>query len=97
MSIGMEVGLGAGHIVLDGVPAPPKKGAQLPPIFGPCLLCHQAKWIKMPLGTMVGLGSGNIVLYANPALPPRSTAPNFWPVSVVAKRLDGSRCHLVRR
>ena len=23
------------------------------------------------------------------------TAPNFWPMSVVAKRLDGSRCHLV--
>ena len=22
---------------------------------------------------------------------------NFWPMSVVAKRLDGSRCHLVRR
>ena len=20
------------------------------------------------------------------------TAPNFWPISVVAKRLDGSRC-----
>jgi len=33
----MEVGLGPGHIVLDGEPAPlPKKGAQ-PPIFGPFL------------------------------------------------------------
>ena len=25
------------------------------------------------------------------------TAPNFPPMSIVAKRLDGSRCHLVRR
>ena len=32
----MQVGLGPGHIVLDGDPAIPK-GAQ-PPIFGPCLL-----------------------------------------------------------
>jgi len=35
----MEVGLGPGHIVLGGDPAPlTKKGAQPPPIFGPCLL-----------------------------------------------------------
>jgi len=38
MPLGMELGLGPGHIVLDGDPAPlPKKGAQ-PPIFDPCLL-----------------------------------------------------------
>ena len=36
MPLGMEVGLGPGHIVLGEEPAPPK-GAQ-PPIFGPCLL-----------------------------------------------------------
>jgi len=33
------IGLGPGHIVLDGDPAhPPQKGAQSPPIFGPYLL-----------------------------------------------------------
>ena len=38
MVLGMGVGLGVGHIVLDGDPAPlPKKGAE-PPIFGPSLL-----------------------------------------------------------
>jgi len=38
MALGVEVGLGPGHIVLDGEPAPlPKKGAQ-PPIFDPFLL-----------------------------------------------------------
>ena len=33
MPLGMEVGLGPGHIVLDGVPAPPGKGTQQPPYF----------------------------------------------------------------
>ena len=42
MKLGMQVGLGPGHIVLDGDPAP-RKGAQppvfsQPPIFGPCPL-----------------------------------------------------------
>jgi len=31
MPLGTEVGLGTGHIVLDGDPAPPRKGAQQPP------------------------------------------------------------------
>jgi len=38
MALGIDVGLGSGHIVLDREPAPyPKKGAE-PPIFGPFLL-----------------------------------------------------------
>ena len=37
MKLGTEVGLGPGHIVLDGDPALPLYGAQLP-IFRPCLL-----------------------------------------------------------
>jgi len=36
MPLGMEVGLGSGHIMLD--PATPQKGGAQPPIFGPCLL-----------------------------------------------------------
>jgi len=35
MKVGMEVGLGPRHIVLDGDPAAPQKGAQQPPLFGP--------------------------------------------------------------
>ena len=40
MPLGMEVGLGPGHTVLDGDPAPlPRQGAEPPPpIFGPFLL-----------------------------------------------------------
>jgi len=52
MALGMEVGLGPGHIVLDGDPAAlPQKRTQ-PPIFGPFLLwpngwMHQdATWYR---------------------------------------------------
>ena len=39
MTLGMKVGLGPGHIVLDGDPAPPPpKGHSPNPIFGPYLL-----------------------------------------------------------
>jgi len=54
--------------------------------------------IKMTSGMWVGQGPGHIVLDGDPApLPKRGTAPNFLPISVVAKWLDGSRCHLVGR
>ena len=38
MKLGMEVGLGPGHIVLDGDPAPPPSKGHSPQCFGPCLL-----------------------------------------------------------
>jgi len=37
MKLGMEVGFGPGHIVLDEDPSP-KQGGQQPPLFCPCLL-----------------------------------------------------------
>ena len=47
--LGTEVDLGPGHIVLDGVPAA-AKGAQQPPIFGPCLL-----WPRSPISATAEL------------------------------------------
>jgi len=93
---GMQVGLSPGHTVLDGDPAPPKGHS---PQFSSHVYCGQtAGWIKMLLGTEVGLGPGDIVLDGEPApSPKRGTAPNFWPMFIVAKRLDGLRCHLVWR
>ena len=38
MKLGMQVGLGPGHVVLDGYPAPPPQRGTEPPIFGPHLL-----------------------------------------------------------
>jgi len=61
MPLGMEVGLGSGHIVLYVNPT------RLP-IKGLHVCCDQtAGWIQMPaLGTTVGLGPGNTVLDADP-------------------------------
>jgi len=52
VSLGMEVDLSPGHIVLDGDPAPPPpaKGAQQPPLFGPCLL-----WPLLPISATAEL------------------------------------------
>jgi len=51
----------------------------------------------MPFGMEVGLGPGNFVLDGpnSPAQKGAKLPPNFRPMSVVAKRLDGLRCHLV--
>ena len=95
MALGMEVGLGPVHIVLDGGTALlPKTGgrASAPPKFSAHLYHSQtAGCIKMPLGTEVGLGLRDIVFDVDPAtLRKRTpTAPNFCPMSIVAKWLDG--------
>ena len=96
---GMQVGLGPGHIVLDGDSASlPKKGAEPP--FSAHFRCGQtAGCIKTLLGMEVGRSPGDFVLDGDPA-PPKKGAeplPNFRPISIVAKRLHGSTCHLVRR
>jgi len=40
-ALGTEVDLGPGHIVLDGDPAPPRKEAQLLPLFSAHVYCGQ--------------------------------------------------------
>ena len=56
MPLGMEVGLGPVHILLDGDQQPlPKRDTD--PQFSAHVCCGQtAGWIKMPLGMEVGLG-----------------------------------------
>jgi len=99
MPLGTDVGLGPGDIVLDGDPSPQKGHS---PQFSTYVRCGQtAGWITLPLGMEVGLVPGDSVLDEDQASPPPKkkgdTAPNFWRMSIVAKRLDGSRCHLVGR
>ena len=100
--LGMEVGLSPGDFVLDWDPTPfRQKGAEPPfPIFGPFLLwtngcLHQnATWYggrPQPRQLCVRWGTS--------PLPPKgggASLPNFRPISIVAKRLHASKCHLVR-
>jgi len=70
MTLSTELGLGPGHIVLDGEPAPlPKKLAD--PQFSARFYCGQTTGcIKMPLGIEVGLSPGDFVLDGDPATSP---------------------------
>jgi len=97
MSLGVEVGLDPGHTVLDGDLAPPKRGTSAPVLA--YVYCGQtAGWIKMPLGTEVGLGPGYVVLDGDLSFPKKGTAaPILRTMSIVANRLSGSECHLIRR
>jgi len=81
---GMQVVFCPGHIPLD--PAPP-------PQFSAHICCGQmAAWNKMLLGMEVGLGPGDFVFDGDPATPEKRAhppPPNFWPMSIVDKQLDG--------
>ena len=99
MKLGTQVRLGPGYIMLDGNPAlPPPKGHN--PQFSAHICCGQmAGWIKMPLGMEVGLDPSDTVLDGDPAPLPKKggRGPNFWSISVVAKRLYVSGNHVVWR
>ena len=89
MPLGTEVGLSPGNFVLDGDPARPKKGRSPHLQFSAHYYSGQTAGgcIKMPL-----------VLDGDPAPPQNGgVAPNFRPTTIAAKRLHGSRCHLIRR
>ena len=88
------IGLGPGHIVLDGDPPTPpphqKRGHSSPPPApnSAHVCCGQtAGRINMPLGTEAGLGPGDTVLEGDPAPPKKGhSTPTFRPMSIVAKR-----------
>ena len=99
MKLGTQIDLDPGHIVLDGDPALPPPKVHSPQFLAHICCGQMDGWIKMSLGRKVGFNPSDIVLDGDlaPPFPKGGRAPNFWPMSIVAKRLDGSRCHLVRR
>jgi len=103
MKLGLLVCLGPGHIVLDGDPAPlPQKGGRAAQF-----LAHVSPngWMDQD-GTWRGGRPRSRPHCARwrssssspaPCPPKRGQSPHFWSISIVAKWLDASRCHLVRR
>jgi len=80
MKLGMQVGLGPGHIVSDGDQLPLPQRGTAPTQFSAHICCGQmAAWIMMPLGMELGLSPGDFVLDGDPLYPPqkRGTAPQF--------------------
>ena len=97
MPLGMEVGLSPGDFVLDGdlaLPLPKgrwRPGAESPNFSAHGYCCRTAGWIKMVRGMEVGLGLVHIVLDGDRAPHPKKggRAPNFRPMFILVKRLDG--------
>jgi len=76
---------------------PSPKGAQ-PPIFGPYLLWPNG-WMEQDATWYGGrLRPRPHCVRWEPDAPKKGhSSPTSWLMFIVAKRLDGSRCHLVRR
>jgi len=97
MAFGVDVGLRAGHIVLDvGPSSPPKKGHSHPHNFRPVSVV--AIWLdgsRWHLALRYASARAHCARWGRISPPlekgAQPSSPNFWPMSVVAKRLDGSR------
>jgi len=100
MKLGMRAGLRPWPHELDGDPPPTPQRDTAPKFLAHICCGEMAGRITMPLGTEAGLGPGNFVLDGDPAPPPQNGAeppPNFRPIFIVAKRLNGSRWYMARR
>ena len=104
MPLGIVVGLGSGHIVLDGDPAPPRRGHSNPLTFRPISILWPNGWMHQDATWYggrpwsrphcVGFGPSSPPSKGHSSPPP----PVFQPKSIVAKWLeDGSGYHLVLR
>jgi len=98
MPLGMEVDLSPGNFVLDGDPAPSPKRGLSSQILGLCLLWPDS-WMDQDGTWREGMPQPRrlCVRWGHSPLPKKGAdpLPNFWPISIVAKRLDASRCDWV--
>jgi len=86
------------HCVRQG-PRSPSLMAHCPEFLAHVRCGQTAGSTKMPFGTEVGLGPGDFMLDRDPGLPlEKGHSPSsFQPMSIVAKWLNGYRCHLVQK
>jgi len=71
MALGVEAGVGPGHFVLDGDPAPSPKRGRSP---------QKWPWIKMVLSMEVGLSTWDFVLDGDPATPSQKGVVDASPI-----------------
>ena len=100
MKLGMQVGLGPGHIVLHGNPAPPPlNGHSPPPNFRPISVAD--KWLHASRCHLVwskDSAQATLCWMGTPfLLPKRGRSTQIFGPSIVAKRLHGSGCLVVCR
>jgi len=100
MALGMEVGLSPSDVVLDRDPAFLKRGGDPSTLFDSFLLCPSG-WMHQDATWYRGRprSKRHCVIWGPAPLPKKGTGhlPNFRPMSIVAKRLDGSKWHLAWR
>jgi len=97
MKLGMQVGFGRGHYVLDGDPAPLPKGGRSPQFLAHICCSQMAGWIKMPLGMEVGLSPCDFVLDGDLGLPSRKMgakppSPIFGPFPLWSNGCNIAAC-----
>ena len=86
MSLAVGVGLGPGHIVLDGDSSP--KGHSPSPIFSPCLFWLNG-WMNQDTtwyGVMPRPRRHCVRWGSSCPIKGGTAPPTFWPMSIVAKR-----------
>ena len=99
MPLGMQAGLDPSDSVRWGPSSPVPKRGQSPQFLDYVYCCQTAGWIKITLGTELASAQATL-LDGDPASSAQKrwhTTPNFRPMSIVVKQLDGSTCHLVWR
>ena len=98
MKLGTEVGLGPGHIVLDGDPAPYPKRWHSPQFLAHVCFGQTARSIKIPLDTNRGRPRPTrYCVRCGPSSPPPKKGGNNSPpiLAMYCGQTAGSRCHLV--
>jgi len=92
MKLGVQVGLGPGHIVLDGDPAPPPPKGHSPQFSAHICCSKMAAWIKISLDMEQGICPGDSVLDGDPAPPQKELSQQrskfAWCSGAVFTRFD---------
>jgi len=98
--LGMQVGLGPGHTVLDGDQPPPPLKGHSPPIFGPYLLRPNSFMDQDANRHGARPRSRRLCVRWGRCSPPQKAGeapPNFRPMFIVSKRLNRSIWYLAWR